>query len=310
MRSTLVPNINHLILALTGALVVPALWSVWLSSRIRRTRESLDPGLAQLATSAQMLLESGAATPNSALAQAAASHSGIAPDVVREALRLREVRRISFHESFDEVATRYGIESLHRMADTFRMSQMGGTSMARPLHDFASALRQDWQLRYSYDPGLLHADVSRRGPLHRRPAGAQDVEQRALVMHWSRTRRAGQAMVEFAMTLPLVVLLIVGTANLAAFIHHGMMLQYAVWDGAHQASLLGHTPEDGVRRVLEDWREFEAGGGRLQVSAYRTGRLVVIVAKAPNPLPAPLNRGPLQAQTAHELDVFESGSRP
>jgi pilus assembly protein TadC len=48
----------------------------------------------------------------------------------------------------DEVAERYSVEDLHRLADSFRIGRRYGTGMAALLADFAQAARSGWHARY------------------------------------------------------------------------------------------------------------------------------------------------------------------
>jgi Flp pilus assembly protein TadB len=62
-----------------------------------------------------------------------ATYADPSADLVREALRVKEVQRLELEAALDEVAERYRVEDLHRLADTFRIGRRYGTGMAAPL---------------------------------------------------------------------------------------------------------------------------------------------------------------------------------
>lgn len=121
-----------------------ALWNY----RSRRLRAEVARRLPRVLTGARVLLESGAATAEGALAAAVATYADPSADLVREALRVKEVQRLELEAALDEVAERYRVEDLHRLADTFRIGRRYGTGMAALLADFAQAARSGWHARY------------------------------------------------------------------------------------------------------------------------------------------------------------------
>jgi hypothetical protein len=121
-----------------------ALWNY----RSRRLRGEVARRLPRVLTGARVLLESGAATAEGALAAAVATYADPSADLVREALRVKEVQRLELEAALDEVAERYRVEDLHRLADTFRIGRRYGTGMAALLADFAQAARSGWHARY------------------------------------------------------------------------------------------------------------------------------------------------------------------
>jgi Flp pilus assembly protein TadB len=131
------------VLALAAAAVVLPLAS-WL--RIRRRahnlRMSVNRRLARVLTGARMVLESGAATPERALVVAVGIYDDPATQLLREGLRLREVRRIPLEDGLDEVAERYALPGLYRLADAFRLGGRYGTQMAAVISGFAQDLRR------------------------------------------------------------------------------------------------------------------------------------------------------------------------
>lgn len=135
-------------LPVAGALLWPA-WS-WLNLRrcAGRLRAAIEHRLPRLLIAARVLLESGAATPQGALTHAVTIHEDPAADLVREALLAREVRRLPLEAALDEVAERYGVMTLTRLADSFRVGARYGTRMADLLSEQSMQLRQAWFAAY------------------------------------------------------------------------------------------------------------------------------------------------------------------
>src|SRR5205814_9100586 len=113
-----------------------------------RYRALVKRRLPRVLTGARMLLEGGSATPQHALAMAVTVYSDPAADVLREALRGKEVGRTELEESLDRVAHEYGLEPLHRLADAFRIGSRYGTHMGNLLTDVALELRRGWHADY------------------------------------------------------------------------------------------------------------------------------------------------------------------
>ena len=135
-------------LPVAGALLWPA-WS-WLSLRRRagHLRAAIEHRLPRLLIAARVLLESGAATPEGSLTHAATIYDDPAADLVREALLAREVRRLPLEAALDVVAERYGVMTLTRLADSFRVGVRYGTRMADLLSEQSMQLRQAWFAAY------------------------------------------------------------------------------------------------------------------------------------------------------------------
>jgi len=72
----------------------------------------------------------------------------VAGDLLREALRIKEVRRIELEAGLDEVGERYGVEAFHRLGDAFRVGTRYGTPMSALLADFAGSMRAGWHAEY------------------------------------------------------------------------------------------------------------------------------------------------------------------
>lgn len=137
-----------ILLPVAFALLVPA-WS-WLTLRRRagRLRSGIEHRLPRLLVAARVLLESGAATPEGALTQAVTIYEEPAADIVREALRLHEVRSLSLEAALDDGAQRYQVTALEQLANSFRVGSRYGTRMAQLLSDQSIQLRQAWFAAY------------------------------------------------------------------------------------------------------------------------------------------------------------------
>ena len=143
-----VPLLLALVGAAAGAVLVPVLWLLSLRRRAARLRLAVERRLPRLLTAARVLLESGATTPEGAINEAVAIHADPAADLLREALRLKEVQRLELEVALDEVAHRYDIRSLERLADGFRVGSRYGTRMAQLLAEHALQLRQQRHQEY------------------------------------------------------------------------------------------------------------------------------------------------------------------
>ena len=123
----------------------------------------------------------------------------------------------------------------------------------------------------------------------------------------------GQALVEFAFTVGLLMLLVVVTAQIAIFLNYRSSLDLAAREGAYQASLVGHQPSDGVLEAQTLWSKLEPGAPPVQVTVTREGNVVVVTASAsapailPIPFP-PFTRLPVQAREVHTIEQFVPGS--
>ena len=136
------------LVGLLAAATLPAGQLVLWNYRARQVRSDVARRLPRILTGTRVLLESGAATAEGALAGAVATYLDPSADLVREALRVKEVKRVELEVALDEVSERYGVEDLHRLADSFRVGRRYGTGMATLLTDFAQASRTAWHARY------------------------------------------------------------------------------------------------------------------------------------------------------------------
>jgi Flp pilus assembly protein TadB len=129
-------------LAVAVAAVLPLAGWMRIRRRARHLRASVNRRLARVLTGARMVLESGAATPERALAVAVGIYDDPATHLLREGIRLKEVRRIALEDGLDQVAERYGLPGLYRLADAFRLGGRYGTQMAAVIAGFAQDLRR------------------------------------------------------------------------------------------------------------------------------------------------------------------------
>ncbi len=148
-------------LGLIDSLLGPALAVVILGTaagagfnyyRFERTagqlRRSVVRHLPRVITGARMVMESGAGTPEGALAMAAALYADPAAELLREAIRIKQVQKLTLEEALDRVGRRYRVEPLGQLADAFRIGQRYGTKMSEVLAAFALELRREWHAAY------------------------------------------------------------------------------------------------------------------------------------------------------------------
>lgn len=99
---------------------------------------------------------------------------------------------------------------------------------------------------------------------------------------------SGSAIVEFLLVSVLLVALTAGIVQLALALHVSNTLSDAAAEGARQASLVGHTDHDGVRRTRDLIRLAVGMGDEADVVARREqwqgATTVTITVTAPLPL--------------------------
>ena len=122
-------------------------WLAW-RFEVDRLRSAIRKDLPRLLTGARVLLDSGTANAEQALAAAVGTYADPAAELLREALRRKEVRRLDFESAVDEVADRYAVEEFHRLADSLRVGHRYGTGMSTLLVDFAQRARSSWHASY------------------------------------------------------------------------------------------------------------------------------------------------------------------
>lgn len=125
----------------------------------------------------------------------------------------------------------------------------------------------------------------------------------------------GQSLVEFSLTVGLLMFLAVATAQAGIFLHYRSSLDLATREGAYEGSVVGHGVADADRTTRELWAKVEPGGGPVQVTAVRQGNLVVVSAQTyapaimPLPLP-PFTKLSVSSRSVHTVEQFEQGSQP
>ena len=139
--------VSPLIALAVAAAAAIALWLRW-RFEVAGIRAAIRKDVPRLLTGARVLLDSGAANAEQALAAAVGTYADPAAELLREALRRKEVRRIDFESAVDEVADRYGIDDMHRLADSLRVGHRYGTGMSSLLVDFAQRARTSWHGAY------------------------------------------------------------------------------------------------------------------------------------------------------------------
>ena len=132
---------------LLAAVVVTGQWLVW-RFQVASVRAAIRKDLPRLLTGARVLLDSGTANAEQALASAVGTYADPAAELLREALRRKEVRRIDFEAAVDEVGDRYAVDELHRLADGLRVGHRYGTGMSTLLVEFAQRARSSWHASY------------------------------------------------------------------------------------------------------------------------------------------------------------------
>jgi Flp pilus assembly protein TadB len=151
------------VVAIPAGVAVGLLASALSWRRMRRRaaviRGSVERRLPRILTGTRMLLESGAATPERALAVAVSLYDDPAADLMREALRYREVNRVPIETGLEAIAATYGVQQLNRLADAFRVSGRYGTQLATTISGFAADLRRashtDYRERMTRAPVLM-----------------------------------------------------------------------------------------------------------------------------------------------------------
>ena|SRR5579859_1359455 len=118
-----------------------------------------------------------------------------------------------------------------------------------------------------------------------------------------------QSLIEFSLTVGLLMLVVVATAQIAIVLHYRYNLTLATREGAYEASLLNHGPADAQRTTHQVWTAVEPDGGTIEVTVTRSGDLVIVTARAyapaliPGPVP-PFKTWPISARSAHTVEVF------
>src|SRR5256714_5600289 len=99
-----------------------------------------------------------------------------------------------------------------------------------------------------------------------------------------------QSLVEFALTIGLLMVLVVATAQVAIYLHYRNSLGLACREGAFEAGLAGHNLADGKRAALDLWQKLEPAAAPITVSANQFALASVSLrgwAPAIAPVPVP-----------------------
>ena len=133
------------------------------------------------------------------------------------------------------------------------------------------------------------------------------------MVHFVRHRSRAQSLVEFSITVALLMLLVVVTIQIAIFLRYRSSLQLAAQEGAFEASLSGHGTVEATATANALWAKLEPGAAPARVSASVHGDLVVVEARAvapailPVPVP-PFTSMPVNVRSVHTIERFQSGS--
>jgi Flp pilus assembly protein TadB len=138
---------SPLLALLAAGVAVTVQWVRW-RFEAAGIRTLIRRDLPRLLTGARVLLDSGTANAEQALAAAVSTYADPAAELLREALRRKEVRRVDFESAVDEVADRYAVGEFHRLADSLRVGHRYGTGMSTLLVDFAQRARSSWHAGY------------------------------------------------------------------------------------------------------------------------------------------------------------------
>jgi hypothetical protein len=127
-------------------------------------------------------------------------------------------------------------------------------------------------------------------------------------------KQRGQSLVEFSLTVGLLMFLVVATAQAAIFLHYRSSLELATREGAYEGSIVGHGPADADITTRQLWAKVEPGGGPVQVTSVRQGNLVIVTAQTyapaimPLPLP-PFTKLSVTSRSVHTVEQFQPGSQ-
>src|SRR5437868_12237793 len=101
---------------------------------------------------------------------------------------------------------------------------------------------------------LLRRSLAPSHPLYRVRASLHGV---AAAMSSHVRRRRGQSLVEFALSIGALMVLVVGVAQIAIYLHYRNSLALACREGAFQAGLAGHSLADGEQATADLWQKLE-----------------------------------------------------
>jgi Flp pilus assembly protein TadG len=127
----------------------------------------------------------------------------------------------------------------------------------------------------------------------------------------ARRRATGQSLVDFAIALPLLVLVLLGMVQFAVWYHGESVVLAAVREGAHAAALEGGIAQDGVDTAR---RLVTAGLGRygagVTVEAAVDAEVARVVAEGRLPAIVPLPGLPDGLPLRARATAYREGFRP
>lgn len=121
----------------------------------------------------------------------------------------------------------------------------------------------------------------------------------------SPVTRRGQAMVETALALGLLIVLAAGGAEVARLMHYSGSLDTVSREAAFQAALAGHSASDGERAGRQLWRTLQPDGAPLDLRVATHGRAAIVTATS-----SPMAGVVLTAHASHTIETFAPGSGP
>ena len=133
-------------------------------------------------------------------------------------------------------------------------------------------------------------------------------------MTMPRFGQHGQSLVEFALTIGLVMVLVVATAQLAIYLNYRNGLSLVCKEGAFEAGLAGHTLADGKTAAADLWQKLEPSKPPMTIAATQSALVrLSLRSSAPAIVPVPVvpfTRIPVTASCAHTIERFQPGSGP
>src|SRR5260370_2466263 len=126
---------SPLIALLAAGAVVTGQWVRW-RFEVASVRASIRKDLPRLLTGARVLLDSGTANAEHALAPAGGTYAAPPAELRREALRRKEVQREEFEAAVDAVADHYAVGEFHRLSASLRGGHLFGRRLHPPPGDY------------------------------------------------------------------------------------------------------------------------------------------------------------------------------
>jgi Flp pilus assembly protein TadG len=115
----------------------------------------------------------------------------------------------------------------------------------------------------------------------------------------------GQALVEFALTIGIIMFLAVATAQVAVYLHYRSNLQTAAEEGAFEGGLAGNGAAEARATTEALWRKLTPSGGNADVAVAVHGHLMTVDATTRAPALLPI---PIHVRGVHTIEQFQPGS--